>query len=185
MKKRKRWHEIFQRIHTLDKIKMVEVGVWQGVNAFRLLGVLSQLEWWGVDTWLPPDCNSSYSKSGAEIAAKTAQEFHAAYEAAVAAVQPFEGRVHIVSGSSLNVVHNFENKSLDIVFIDADHSYEGCLADIIAWESKVKIGGWICGHDYANTKGDVKGAVDEMYGTDIELGDDHTWFHKIKEGICR
>lgn len=178
---RKRWHEIFERIHKLDKIRMVEIGVWKGVNAFRLLGVLSQLEWWGVDTWAPPDCGSSYSKSGAEIAAKTEQEFHAAYESAVDAVRPFGDRVHIISASSMKAVVQFEDRSLDLVFIDADHSYEGCLADIIAWTPKVKIGGYVCGHDYANKRGDVKGAVDEMFGKDIELGEDHTWFHRVEE----
>lgn len=179
--KRKRWHEIYQRIHKLDKIKMVEVGVWKGINAFHLLGVLPQLEWYGVDTWTPPTPESSYGKSGAEIAAKTEQDFHAAYEAACEAVKPFGDRVHIISGSSLSAVEQFADRSLDIVFIDADHSYEGCLSDIIAWTPKVKIGGLICGHDYANKNGDVKGAVDEIFGKKIELGEDHAWFHKVEE----
>ena len=33
------------------------------------------------------------------------------------------------------------------VFIDADHSYESCKADVLAWGPKVKIGGWIAFHD--------------------------------------
>uniref|UniRef100_A0A6H1ZF48 Putative methyltransferase n=1 Tax=viral metagenome TaxID=1070528 RepID=A0A6H1ZF48_9ZZZZ len=38
--------------------------------------------------------------------------------------------------------------SLDWVYIDADHSYASCLADLCAWWSKVKPGGHVMGHDY-------------------------------------
>ena len=38
--------------------------------------------------------------------------------------------------------------SLDLCFIDADHTYEGVSKDILAYQSKVKKGGIFCGHDY-------------------------------------
>lgn len=49
---------------------------------------------------------------------------------------------------SVKAAEKVENESLDFVFIDADHSYEGCLADIQAWTPKVRHGGMIAGHDY-------------------------------------
>lgn len=55
---------------------------------------------------------------------------------------------------------NFENESLDLVFIDADHSYEAVKADIAAWEPKVRPGGILCGHDYGVFPG-VTRAVNE------------------------
>lgn len=36
---------------------------------------------------------------------------------------------------------------LDLVFIDGDHSFEGCMADLITWVPKVKKGGMILLHD--------------------------------------
>ena len=75
---------------------------------------------------------------------------------------------------------------LDFVFIDADHSYDGCHADIEAWASKVRPGGLLCGHDYDNVdfpQWGVKRAVDEFVaanGLELELGDNFTWFVKIK-----
>lgn len=39
--------------------------------------------------------------------------------------------------------------SLDSVYIDGDHGYDGCLADLRAARAKVKKGGWIMGHDVA------------------------------------
>lgn len=43
---------------------------------------------------------------------------------------------------------NFTDGSVDLLFVDGDHSYEGCLADINNWYCKVKPEGVILGHDY-------------------------------------
>lgn len=86
---------------------------------------------------------------------------------------------------SVKAAEAFSDGSLDFVFIDADHSYDGVCRDIEAWYPKVKDGGLLCGHDYAN-KGDpcgmeVKRAVDELavkLGKSVELGKDSTWFYR-------
>jgi hypothetical protein len=41
-----------------------------------------------------------------------------------------------------------EDNSLDWVYIDADHSYKACLADLAGWWPKVKSGGYVMGHDH-------------------------------------
>ena len=41
----------------------------------------------------------------------------------------------------------FSDESVDLVFIDGDHSYRAVLADISAWWLKLKPGGLIMGHD--------------------------------------
>lgn len=56
---------------------------------------------------------------------------------------------------------------VDIVFVDADHSYEGCLADIKAWMPIVRKGGIICGHDYSSAFNGVKRAVHDVFGWDV------------------
>ena len=38
--------------------------------------------------------------------------------------------------------------SLDLVFIDAEHTYKSTKEDILLWFPKVKKGGILCGHDY-------------------------------------
>lgn len=38
-----------------------------------------------------------------------------------------------------------------LLFIDADHTYEGCKRDILDWSPYVVPGGTICVHDYCNT----------------------------------
>ena len=42
---------------------------------------------------------------------------------------------------SYDVVDQFENASLDFVYIDGDHSYEGVSRDIADYSPKVKLGG--------------------------------------------
>jgi predicted O-methyltransferase YrrM len=58
---------------------------------------------------------------------------------------------------------------LDFVFIDGDHLYEPCLADLEAWWPKVRSGGWLFGHDIDNpapkyADWGVRQAVEEFAG---------------------
>lgn len=55
----------------------------------------------------------------------------------------------------------FEDNSLDFVFIDADHSYDGVMEDIKFWYPKVKQGCTFAGHDYDWTG--VKAAVTDFF----------------------
>ena len=73
----------------------------------------------------------------------------------------FPGRVDIRQQHSVEAAKGIRDESLDFVFIDADHSYEGCLADILAWTPKIKIGGMIAGHDFNDRWPGVQRAVKE------------------------
>ena len=60
--------------------------------------------------------------------------------------------VDIRRGYSFDVVKEFPDEYFDFIFIDADHTYEGCKGDILDWYPKVKKGGVLCGHDYVHRK---------------------------------
>lgn len=64
---------------------------------------------------------------------------------------------------------------LDFVFIDAGHSYEAVKADIKAWESKVRAGGWFGGHDYHFSHPGVVKAVDEVFRNRTRLHEHWIW----------
>ena len=60
--------------------------------------------------------------------------------------------VNIYREYSFDAVRYFNDSYFDFVYIDADHTYEGCLQDIVAWYSKVKKGGFLLGDDYRVAK---------------------------------
>jgi hypothetical protein len=82
--------------------------------------------------------------------------------------------VKIVKEYSQNILPTLSDASLDWIYIDGDHSYEGVRRDLFLCESKIKPGGIICGHDYElNSKKcsinwpcvSVKQAVEEFCST--------------------
>jgi len=60
--------------------------------------------------------------------------------------------------------------AVDYVFLDADHSYEGCVADIRAWWPLVVPGGFIGGHDLPMPS--VGKAVKEFFPNYNKVGQD-------------
>ena len=56
------------------------------------------------------------------------------------------GRVEFIRDFSFNAVKNW-SRPLDFVFIDGDHSEEGCRQDFVDWEPHVSPGGVILFHD--------------------------------------
>ena len=58
------------------------------------------------------------------------------------------GQVEIQRTESLKAAASCEDASLDWIYLDADHRYEGCRDDLAAWLPKLKVGGLICGDDY-------------------------------------
>ena len=56
-------------------------------------------------------------------------------------------KIEILLGSSVESASLMADGAFDLVFIDADHSYDSVRNDIAAWRSKVRPGGILCGHD--------------------------------------
>ena len=57
----------------------------------------------------------------------------------------------------MDAIEDFEDESLDFVYIDGHHGFRYVAEDLVEWSQKVKKGGIISGHDYALNK---KGARD-------------------------
>jgi len=75
------------------------------------------------------------------------------------------------------------DRALDMVFIDGDHQYEAVRQDIRMWLPKVKIGGYIAGHDFGRHEG-VTRAVCEYrmhHGGNLHLEMDSVWYWKVDE----
>jgi predicted O-methyltransferase YrrM len=71
-------------------------------------------------------------------------------------------KYNVIKGTSKVAAKMFLNESLDVVFIDLDHTYEAVKEDIKLWLPKVKKGGFIAGDDYHEHWKGVIQAVDEL-----------------------
>lgn len=56
--------------------------------------------------------------------------------------------VEVVKNSTIDFLNTLQDNYLDMVYIDADHSYNSVLEDLRLSYKKIKPGGLICGHDY-------------------------------------
>lgn len=64
---------------------------------------------------------------------------------------------------SVEAARFIKDHSLDFVYIDGDHSYKHVIDDLNAWLPKIRIGGVLCGHDYAGGHcPDVYNAVNDF-----------------------
>lgn len=77
-------------------------------------------------------------------------------------------KIKLIRKKSSEAFDIIPNSSLDCIYIDGDHSYEGVTYDLFFALSKVKNRGFICGHDYGVSHEGVVRAVDEfMYKYDF------------------
>jgi hypothetical protein len=78
--------------------------------------------------------------------------------------------INIFKSDSITFLKKQENEKYDIIYIDADHSFQAVKDDLINAYDKIKNGGYLMGHDYAINikkarsfrKFGVKKAVDEF-----------------------
>eukprot|EP00741_Cyanophora_paradoxa_P009025 tig00001437_g8738.t1 len=87
------------------------------------------------------------------------------YNAAMARMARFGTRVAAVRKFSVEAAKQFEDGSLDFVYVDGRHDRAGVDEDLAAWYPKLKKGGLFAGHDYVDGLVDagefgVRSAVD-------------------------
>jgi len=128
---------------------MAEIGVRDGRTTFFLLDNIPDLTIYAVDLSI----KGFYNK---EISEKYGDR-----------LVPIEGNSYLVANNVPNV---------DLVFIDADHGYEGCSKDIKQYMPKVNPGGIFSGHDidYPGVNKAVNEALDRY-----EVGPNNVWYRVI------
>ena len=172
--KQRRWIAVATRV-SAGAIG-AEVGVYDGRMSKALFMLIPALRLYMVDRW------SEYTKEqidgdpGATMT-RYGRKVWKGIEAQARAVAGANAGATIIKGDSVEAAATIADASLDFVFIDGDHSYEGVKRDIEAWMPKVKPGGWLMGHDYPQRAG-VKRAVDEL-GIKVETDRDNVWGVKL------
>ncbi len=129
---------------------MIEVGVDTGKTTFFLLDNLPHLTIYAVDLDIKKFYNNTVKERYGE-------------------------RLKPIQGSSYLVADQFPDGFADIVFIDADHSYEAVKKDIVAYTPKLKPTGVLTGHDIDYPG--VNRAVNELI-EDFDVGPNFVWIKK-------
>lgn len=146
-----------------------EIGVGSGRTTAAVMSRCKNVSWIAVDHW-----PAGYALLPAERGFRTEEEQLAIREMFKRATRAFGDRLVVLPMPSVAASAVVPDASIDLVFIDGDHSYEGCRSDIAAWAPKVKPGGFVTGHDYSRNFPGVIQAVDEIY-PQRTLHEDDVW----------
>lgn len=162
----RRWDVLAGLIKGHDLRIGVEVGVNQGANMRAVLDRCPRFKWTGVDDWRGDYLGWDAAKR------KLSRDRFRAVE------RKYPNRVRLLEMDSIEAAATIPDASIDLVFIDADHEYEGVRDDIAAWAPKVRPGGILAGHDYDQPDfPGVRKAVDEFCQPNI--GSEWVWWTRF------
>ena len=141
-----------------DECRAVEIGVLYGDFAADILNIISPSYLGLID---PYEVGTQYYGSGLATAYSTNEDYQNVLARFANEIK--SGQVLIHKAMSYDVVYSYKNASLDMVYIDGSHIYDAVRQDLNDWVSKIKNGGYLCGHDYINEpQFGVVQAVDEF-----------------------
>lgn len=138
-----------------------EVGVADGRFSTFLCETIPGLELFCIDPWHTYSLNR---RGGSQ------QRHDGNYELAQERLSPYNAT--LIRSFSADAVGQFEDGSLDFVYIDGNHDFDFVMLDLILWTPKVREGGIVSGHDYYHfSNSGVVEAVDAYCGSHgIEFG---------------
>ena len=144
-----------------DIQSICEIGVFASQNFKRFLESDPKIVV-GVDAWIN-DGNPGHNDSSF-----TQEQLDEQYEYFKSFMHKYP-TIRLYRQYSHDAVKNFPDEYFDLIYIDADHSYEGVKQDLEDWWPKVKKGRFFTGDDYSRQHAPVSGmefgvieAVDEF-----------------------
>lgn len=133
-------HQILELVEQRKPKVCVELGTWLGASAIpvarsiqRWGGTLTCVDTWGgtIDgdvtdqPWMLLSCVRNMKQAGVNHA------------------------IRLITSTTQAAAATW-TEPIDYLYIDADHSYEGCMSDLRLWARHVKPGGLILGDDYGS-----------------------------------
>ena len=124
----------------------VEVGVERGRFSEVLMKKNPQMQLYGVDPY-----ESYFDYTDFVLRSSFSKNFQEAHTR----LKKFPNYT-FVNKYSADAGKDFEDNSVDFVYIDANHHFEYAIADIALWTKKLRPGGILSGHDYFKQAGNEK-----------------------------
>jgi hypothetical protein len=137
----------------------VEIGTHRGVFAKILLSKWKGKRLHCIDPWenLP---GYEYQAKFLDGGGKSREDD---YRACVENLKDYRSKCTFTKATSMEVVQDFGDETLDFAYIDGDHSYQAVKTDLEGWWPKLKLGGVLAGHDII-----MPGAKDDNWGDNIQ-----------------
>jgi cephalosporin hydroxylase len=157
---------------------VVEVGVALGKTitylADRLLAAgRTDVEVWAVDNWAGNMQNGEQQ----EFAKGAGGDFTLFSRMMLDNDQPAFEFVRPIRAASMLASRLFDDRSVDLVVLDADHSYEAVKSDLACWIPKLRPDGWIGGDDHNDwqSPGVIQACVERFGAGNYELSEANQW----------
>jgi len=131
--------EMAKFFHEMDFKVGAEIGVAQGWHTEMLCQENPQAKLYAIDVWENHEGYNEYL-----------DRIDRYYNQSKKRLAPYN--CELIKKYSMDAVKDFENNSLDFVFIDGAHDFKNVAMDIYEWVKKVKPGGIVYGHDYKRWK---------------------------------
>lgn len=177
-----RWDVLANLINRNDYKRFVEVGVWKGENIAHLLKLCPKIkEVVGVDPYKLFRDSSEMGGVGGGMTQEMLDNIYCRVDRlfCLGNLHSRDKELMLIREDSLVASRRFVDGSVDMVFLDAQKTYEACLGDIEAWFPKVRVGGVMSGHDYNVMHFSVVRAVNCFFGSDsVNVDHDGVWWVK-------
>jgi hypothetical protein len=166
----------------------VEVGVCTGEFSKLLVVGNEQMHLYGVDPYEPHNDYHDFVRQST---------FDWIWQEADRRLTGFK-RFSFIKKYSMDAVKDFEDNSIDFVYIDANHEEKFVYEDVAEWTKKVRPGGIVSGHDFVDLKTPKSEGERFKYGVKKALykyttdNNIHPWFvlgsrttyqYQMREGI--
>lgn len=132
-----------QLLTLMDAHSIAEVGVYRGTFFKQLIKPQCVQLALAVDAW---DASLLIPGGSTPVDQKEMDYMYNSLKSL--ALKTARPNIGVWRGDSATLAGDVEDGTLDFVYIDADHTYKGCLRDLLAWYPKLREGGVFCGHDY-------------------------------------
>ena len=133
------WADIVQAVSAR---RVLEIGVFKGEFAEYVLRQCTMIDtyfmldpWRHLDDWKKP-------------ANKPNEEFEAIYAQAMARTEFARNCVKVLRGTTTEVINTVEDASIDLAYIDGDHTLRGITIDLLRTFTKIRPGGILGGDDF-------------------------------------
>jgi len=157
-----------------DDAHVVEIGTWKGQSsAFLAVELINSGKKFKLD------CIDNFVGSAIEPGQMLDPDNQAGrlLEVFEENMVPVKGHYKAIQSDSAAAAKLYEDESLDFVFIDASHDYGSFRKDLFAWFPKVKVGGILAGHDFADPyPGIVKAVRDHLANEKVGVTPSTCWF---------